>query len=129
MRLNDLSQAYRRFVRRNSADAPSREAWRRLRRNPLAVASLAVIGLFVLVALLGYLITPDHTPNCNQQYLELATLKPGSHALFAYYDQRPAPKQSLLGRMLHGTPLPYTALPVANLSMTTDSVEIGRAHV
>ena len=55
-----------------------RMAWRRFCRNPLAVASLVVIALFALVAVLGYLITPDHTPYCNQQYLELATLKPGS---------------------------------------------------
>ena len=53
-----------------------RMAWRRFRRNPLSVISLAVIGLFALVAILGYLITPDPTPFCNQQYLELATLKP-----------------------------------------------------
>ena len=51
-----------------------RLAWRRFRRNPLSVASLVIIGLFAVVALLGYLITPDHTPCCNQQYLELATL-------------------------------------------------------
>ena len=57
-----------------------RMAWRRFRRNPLSIASLVIIGLFSLVALLGYLITPDHTPYCNQQYLELATLKPFSRS-------------------------------------------------
>ena len=51
-------------------------------RNPLSIASLVVIALFALVAILGYLITPDHTPCCNQQYLELATLKPFSKATF-----------------------------------------------
>ena len=37
-----------------------RLARRRFLRNPLAVASLSVIGFFLLVAILGYLITPDH---------------------------------------------------------------------
>ncbi|MBR5092848.1 MAG: hypothetical protein IKX32_05195, partial [Bacteroidales bacterium] len=85
-----------------------RMAWRRFRRNPLSVASLAVIGLFALVALLGYLITPDHTPHCNQQYLELATLKPGSKATFLYLDAT----GPLRRNMVRGTILPYTAIPI-----------------
>lgn len=56
--------------------------WQRFRKDPLAMVSVAVIGLFTLIALLGYLITPDHTPYCNQQYLELATQKPFSKAQF-----------------------------------------------
>lgn len=35
------------------------------------------IGLLVLVALLGYLITPDQSPFANQQQLEIAAKKPG----------------------------------------------------
>lgn len=85
-----------------------RMAWRRFRRNPLSVASLVVIGLFALVALLGYLITPDPTPFCNQQYLELATLKPGSKATFLLTDLQ----GSLKRNMTKGTPLPYTATPI-----------------
>lgn len=74
------------FKKKSAADLAGqsldRLMWRRFRRNPLSVISLAVIGLFALVAVLGYLITPDPTPYCNQQYLELATLKPGSRATF-----------------------------------------------
>ena len=95
-----------------------RQAWHRFRRNPLAVASLAVIGLFAAVAILGYLITPDPTPFCNQQYLELATLKPGSKATFLCVgDTVP-----LRRHMLHGTPLPYTAIPVASYRTEGDSI-------
>ena len=95
-----------------------RMAWRRFRRNPLSVASLAVIGLFALVALLGYLITPDHTPHCNQQYLELATLKPGSKATFLCVENEKQKTKSetdslslftfhfSLKTMLKGEPLP-----------------------
>ena len=63
-----FSRAHRRFLRR---EAPARStslsgmAWQRFRRNGLSVASLVVIGLFTLTALLGYLITPDPTPYCN----------------------------------------------------------------
>ena len=105
------------FKKRTVADLAGssldRMAWRRFRRNPLAVASLVIIGLFILVAILGYLITPDHTPYCNQQYLELATLKPGSRATFLCLDPKEGgPRVPLLKRMTKGEPLPYTAIPI-----------------
>ena len=93
-------------------------AWQRFRRNPLSVASLVVIGLFAVVALLGYLITPDPTPFCNQQYLELATLKPGSKATFLCVGDTVPLRRNLL----KGTPLPYTAIPVATYRTEGDSI-------
>lgn len=114
--------------------APGRMAWHRFRRNPLSVASLVVIGLFALVALLGYLITPDPTPYCNQQYLELATLKPGTRASFLCLPEssvisadagRPCGKEGLpqLKRnMFVGSPLPYSAVPVRQYRYDGDSI-------
>lgn len=94
----------------------SHEAWRRFRRNPTAVAGLAVIVLFAVVALLGYAITPDKTPYCNQQYLELATLKPGSTATFLCIDA----KEDAGGSLFTGHPLPYTAIPISSYSVVGD---------
>ena len=95
-----------------------RMVWRRFRRNPLSVASLVVIGFFAVVAILGYLITPDPTPFCNQQYLELATLKPGSKATFLYIgDTVP-----LRRNMVKGTPLPYIAIPISSYVQQGDSI-------
>lgn len=100
-----------------------RMAWRRFRRNPLSIASLVVIGLFALVAILGYLITPDHTPYCNQQYLELATLKPFSHASFLITDEDTLNTQhSTLNTLLHGEPLSYTATPIIKYERARDTL-------
>ena len=101
-----------------------RMAWRRFCRNPLAVASLVVIALFALVAVLGYLITPDHTPYCNQQYLELATLKPGSKAtlLCTADSSLDAARAPLLRRMTKGEPLHYTVTPILNYSYARDTL-------
>lgn len=41
------------------ASGPWRDTWRRLRRSPAAMVSAAVIGLYVLVALLAPLMLPD----------------------------------------------------------------------
>ena len=129
MKLHDiLSPAHRRFLSRQAPSAGtslSGMAWRRFRRNKLSVASLAVIGLFVLVALLGYLITPDPTPYCNQQYLELATLKPLSKIQFTYVDDGlPQPPSNPLRTMLHGRTLGLTAIPTYRTTPVGDSLDI-----
>lgn len=100
-----------------------RMAWHRFRHNPLAVASLVVIGLFALVAILGYLITPDPTPYCNQQYLELATRKPGSHATFLCIDATEG-HTPWFTRMVKGAPLPYTAIPINHYAQRSDSLYV-----
>lgn len=99
--------------------------WRRFCHNRLSLASLLVICLFVLIALLGYLITPDSTPYCNQQYLELATLKPGAKIQFTYIDDGlPKQSQSWFRTMLYGKPLEYTAIPTYRTTVVGDSIDI-----
>jgi peptide/nickel transport system permease protein len=116
------------FRKRTVSDLSGRSldrmAWHRFRRNPLSIASLVVIGLFSLVAILGYLITPDHTPYCNQQYLELATLKPFSKATFLITDEEASSSHhsSFLRRMAKGEPLPYTAIPIIKYERARDTL-------
>lgn len=103
-----------------------RMAWQRFKRNPLSVASLVVIGLFALVATLGYLITPDQTPYCNQQYLELATLKPGSKATFLCVEKEGGErgKRNWVKKMVKGEPLDYTATPIVTYREAGDSLHV-----
>jgi len=51
--------------------------WQRLLKNKLAIFGMVVIGLSIIVAVLGYSITPDSSPNCNTELLELAIKPPG----------------------------------------------------
>jgi peptide/nickel transport system permease protein len=123
-----FSKKHRQFVKET---APARGtslsgmAWRRFAQNKLSVVSLVVIGLFVLMALLGYLITPDGTPHCNQQYLELATMKPMSRVTFTYVDDGlPQPTSGWLHKMLYGENLAYTAIPTYRTTAVGDSIDI-----
>ena len=123
-----FSKKHRQFVKET---APARGtslsgmAWRRFAQNKLSVVSLVVIGLFVLMALLGYLITPDGTPHCNQQYLELATMKPMSRVTFIYVDDGlPQPTNGWLHKMLYGENLAYTAIPTYRTTAVGDSIDI-----
>mgnify|MGYP002624609077 FL=1 len=128
MLLHDIvNPAHRHFVRRQATGgslSPTRLAWRRFRRNGLSMASLVVIGLFALIAVLGYLITPDHTPDCNQQYLELALKKPFSKATFLCLrnDSQADCRPGFFKLMVHGAPLSYTAIPIYSHEATGDSI-------
>ena len=126
MRLRKKQQTFVDAAATGAATTPRALFWARLRRNPLAVASMVVIGLFTLIALLGYLITPDHTPHCNQQYLELASMKPLSRATFVYVESdslASAPQgRRPLRTMLNGRPLEATAIPVYSYRMEGDSL-------
>ena len=87
------------------------------------MASLVIIGLFAATAILGYLITPDKTPHCNQQYLELATRKPFTRATFLCVDDHIShPRHTLLHRMVYGQPLPYTSIPIYKYEYRGDSL-------
>lgn len=99
--------------------------WKRFKRNKLAMTSIIVIVLFAVVALLGYLITPDHTPYCNQQYLELASLKPFSKATFVIVDDSIGhSKTGPLRTMVKGKPLDGTAIPIYSHRTIGDSIEV-----
>lgn len=123
-----FSRKHRDFLQQEAphqSSSLSAMAWRRFCRNRLSVLSLMVIGMFVVMAILGYLITPDSTPHCNQQYLELATLKPMSRVEFTYIDDGlPAPKTNIFRKMLFGQQLPYTAIPTYSTTIMGDSVAV-----
>lgn len=121
-----ISRPLRRFVREGGTGRTSLSnlTWKRFRRNRLAMASLAVIVLFALMAVLGYLVTPDKTPYCNQQYLELAAMKPMSEATFVCIADPGVETRSTMERMLHGQPLTYTAIPVYSYTDLGDSYQV-----
>jgi len=52
-------------------------AWQKLIRNSWAAGGAIIILVAIIIACLGYLVTPDKTPQCNQQFIELAAKKPG----------------------------------------------------
>lgn len=86
--------------------------WKKFRCNFTAMGGLVILLLFVIIAIFGYLITPDSTPFANQQYLEIATLKPGSKVDFLIVPHKQAKKKSWFHKMLFGEPLNADAYPI-----------------
>jgi len=55
----------------------SKMAWRRLKRNKIAMVGLTMIVVSCLVSILGGLIRPDKTENADIEIRNIATKKPG----------------------------------------------------
>ena len=96
-----------------SSGSLSAIAWKKFRKNPLGAGSLIFIAGCAVVAVLGYLITPDPTPFANDQHLELGLQKPGTRVGFILLPKVPAPAgQSFLRTMLFGKANAENAYPV-----------------
>jgi len=85
--------------------------------------SLLFIVLTALIALLGYLITPDPTPFANEQHLELGLKKPGFSVtgLDLRSDKEPA-AFNLFSQMIWGKKSKLHFIPVRSYFIKGDSV-------
>jgi peptide/nickel transport system permease protein len=82
--------------------------------NRLALGSLIFIGFSFLIAISGYLISPDHTPMANRQNLLISMKKPGFKVKVIHIpdpdiDQR----KGLIHRIIFGHHDPYKEIPVS----------------
>jgi len=103
----------------------SGQAWQRFRSNPVSLVSLAVIILISLVAVAGYQVCPDKSPNANSQHLELAAKKPGfSVRMIKVRKNVPVQHRGFFGTMLFGQEPYYNTIPVLSYAFRGDSVVV-----
>ncbi len=99
--------------------------WQRFKKEKEGMISLGFILLVILIAILGYLITPDSTPNCNHQQLEIA-LQPPGFSVDLLLERQPleTPTVGVLHKMLWGQPSQYHTIPISILEENADSVRV-----
>jgi peptide/nickel transport system permease protein len=103
----------------------SKLAVHKLLHNRVAVVSMAFIIILIIVAILGYLITPDSTPYANQQYLELNTKKPGfSVAMLKYCKTESEPSANVFKKMLFGLASSYQFMPIHQYWIKDDKIMV-----
>lgn len=99
--------------------------WKRFKKEKEGMVSLVFIIIVILVAILGYLITPDDTPYCNRQQLEIALQKPGfTVQLLQLKQEREVPNYHFFHRMLFGQPAIYQTIPIQQYQDKGDSVRV-----
>ncbi|MFN3917556.1 MAG: ABC transporter permease [Flavobacteriales bacterium] len=64
-------------ITKTDSTSPTRDVWKKFRRNKPAVFGLIVIILAIFVSLLGSLIRPDTTPDANNQIPPISKKRPG----------------------------------------------------
>jgi len=107
----------------HSSESLSRLAWKRFLRNKLSLAALSVILLAVIIAILGYFITPDPTPYANRQIIEIAMKKPGFTASFLKIRKNEKKTgRNLLTTLAWGRKDLYQYVPFQAISFRDDKV-------
>lgn len=91
------------------------------------MAALLFIGLAVFVALFGYALSPDNTPDANRQIPEIALREPGFRADFlaVRLNRIPEPR-SWAARLWSGTPPADRFIPVDSWQIDGDSMRFVR---
>jgi peptide/nickel transport system permease protein len=105
--------------------SPNKKALRRLLKNKPALVGLGLIALSVLVAILGYTISPDSTPNTNDQLATVALKQPGFEVkMLKIRKNRLIEERGFLGTMLFGSESTYDFLPINNFTIQNDSIKV-----
>ncbi len=96
-----------------ASNSPFSRSLKRFKRNKPGVLGLIVIILAVVVAILGYSITPDQTPDANDQVLELASHTPGfTIQMLKVKKNRNVDQNGFFMTMLFGRENPYELKPI-----------------
>ena len=112
------------LIERKNITASSR-AWQKFRSNPVSLASVAVIVLIVLIAVAGYLICPDKSPNANTQHLELAARKPGfSVPILEIRKNKVIPERGFFKTMSGGREAANDEIPILDYHFRADSMYV-----
>lgn len=103
--------------------SPAKRSWDRLLRNKPAVFGMITIILAIVLAILGYLVTPDATPNANDQILQITNKAPGfTTKLLKVRKNREINYRNVFDKMMYGQQNPYDLLPIGQFRFTDSSV-------
>lgn len=99
--------------------------WRVFFRNKLAAAGMLIIILTSLIAILGYLITPDDTPQANDMLVQLSLKKPGaSFTILRIKKEDYTDTVNFFNKMLFGQPSPWRNIPITAYRFNKDSIYV-----
>ncbi len=105
----------------------SQVTWKRLIHNRQGAFLLICLVFITLIAILGYLITPDSTPYANEQLLEVRLSKPFSQIKIASVRKNQQVVQhNIFYKMLFGQANPFQPIAIDKYWFKKDSVILQR---
>lgn len=91
----------------------SSKAWKKFRKNKIASGSFYFILFTIALAIAGYLVTPDSTPDANNQVLQLSVKPPGtSVTMLLVKKNMEVKKVNIFTKMLFGQESAYYTIPL-----------------
>lgn len=110
--------------------SPNYYVVKRLQKNKPAMFGLCFILFTGLVALAGYLIMPDDTPNANDGAIQIQKKLPGFHAEFLLFRKDfEIPDRGIIRRAISGQESSFIKIPIKDFWIKYDTVfyrEYGR---
>ena len=106
-------------------ESPMQRAWKRLKKNKPAMFSLFLIGIATFLAIFGPALSPDSTPNADDQVLEISQMKPNfSTKMLMVKKNRIEDGSNLLSKVFGGKENSYTMVPINSWEINGDSVSV-----
>jgi peptide/nickel transport system permease protein len=103
--------------------SPNYYVVKRLQKNKPAMIGMYYILFTALVALAGYLIMPDHTPDANDGAIQIQKKLPGFKARFILLRKDfDIPEKSFIQRAISGQESVYIKIPITEYWVSNDSV-------
>jgi peptide/nickel transport system permease protein len=104
---------------------PTQRALNSFKRNKLAVGGLVFIVVSVIVAVLGYLVMPDDTPQANDMILQISLKKPGtSFTMLRIRKSNPVDTVNIFRKLIGGQPDFYINVPITSYRFFKDSIYV-----
>jgi ABC-type dipeptide/oligopeptide/nickel transport system permease subunit len=102
------------------------QTWKRLKKNKGALLGLFIITIAVLLAIFGYLIAPDNSPNADLQTVEIQAKKPGYTQQFLKIPERKYFSGFWLDHLISGEKIHYRLIPINGYKIKNDSLLINK---
>ena len=104
----------------------SNQTWKRLKKNTGALIGLGIIAVATFVALFGYFLAPDGTPNADLQTVEIQAKSPGYQQLFLKIEDKKLNSSSWLNQLLNGKASTFRYIPISNYSIQKDTLLVNK---
>lgn len=105
-------------------ESPYRIAWRKFKRNTLAMVAGGWILLCTVAAVFAYLFIPDKTTHANDQVVEVKLRKPGFSIQMLTLGPLKGNRGFLL-RLLSGDDLQHRLVPITSYTIRGHTVNVG----
>ncbi len=103
----------------------SQQTWKKLKKNKGALFGIVVIGMATILAIFGYWIAPDNSPNADLQTVEIQAKKPGYQQQFLTIPiQSKAYSGFFIDHLINGKPVNRKYIPITGYAIKKDSLLI-----